>query len=128
MFFLDFNTCCWFREFETSDIDLTADGAFMFGFFLSQVHHHFSRPSMKRPGHIWPKEADMHRSLSKTAIEREKNIRIRKYMQYKSIDFVNILVNAKKDWFFCLTYLVYFLKVRVLKLKLTNFIIPNKGR
>ena len=34
MFFLDFNTCCWFREFETSDIDLTADGAFMFGFFF----------------------------------------------------------------------------------------------
>ena len=79
--FLDFNTCCWFREFETSDIDLTADGAFMFGFFLSQVHHHFSRPSMKRPGHIWPKEADMHRTLSKTAIEREKSIRIRKNLQ-----------------------------------------------
>ena len=37
MFFLDFNTCCWFREFETSDIDLTADGAFMFGFFISSA-------------------------------------------------------------------------------------------
>jgi len=29
--------CCWFREFETSDIDLTADGAFMFGFFISSA-------------------------------------------------------------------------------------------